>query len=400
MSEKIYNFYEVITLQKVITIYFQQMINNGINQALHSLRSALTVTLTAAIVLTAVSVPIYARNKPVTDGKGKMVYLNGDVYDGHWRNGKRDGRGKLKTASGDVYEGEWVSDQLVTGKLRYKDKKRGTYEGTFRELMPDGYGKLHSKKLTQEGHWLGGHPEGIVKEKAGKEKEHLVLYRDGQPTNLTIDTDGPAMGIDISRYQSEVIWPQLYFYTDGTEPDYRTLGANKGTVKPVEFVIMKATEGGDHVDRMLATHTANAERHNFVKGFYHFYNTTSSASANAANYIANVTIGKDDLPPILDIEREGESVDSLLHWMKVVETHYGRKPIIYTNERFYKMYVEGTPLEKYPLWYSRYGRKDIDRGARLFQFTDQGLIDGVRGSKVDINVIRRGTLHDIIKSKR
>ncbi len=376
------------------------MITNEINKALCGLRGAMTVTLTAIIVMVTISLPLYARNKPITDGKGKMVYLNGDVYDGHWRGGLREGHGKLKTASGDVYEGEWVADQLVSGKLRYKDKKLGTYEGTFLNLMPDGYGKLNSKKLTQEGHWLEGHPEGVVKEKVGKEKEHLVLYRDGRPTSLTVDTEGDVMGIDISRYQSEVVWPQLYFYTDGTEPDYRTLGANSGTVKPVEFVIMKATEGGDHVDRMLATHTANAERHNFVKGFYHFYNTTSSASVNAANYIAHVTLDKDDLPPILDIEREGESVDSLLHWMKIVEKHYGRKPMIYTNERFYKMYVEGTPLEKYPLWYSRYGRKDIDRGARLFQFTDQGLIDGVRGSKVDINVIRRGSLQDIIKSKR
>lgn len=388
-------------MQKVIIIYYYlQMITNKINKALCGLRGAMAVTLTAVIVLATISLPIYAKNKPVTDGKGKMVYLNGDVYDGHWQHGLREGHGKLKTVSGDVYEGEWVADQLVSGKLRYKDKKLGTYEGTFRNLKPDGYGKLHSKKLTQEGHWLEGHPEGVVKEKAGKEKEHLVLYRDGRPTGLTVDTEGDVMGIDISRYQSEVVWPQLYLYTDGTEPDYRTLGANSGTVKPVEFVIMKATEGGDHVDKMLATHTANAERHNFVKGFYHFYNTTASASANAANYIANVNLGKDDLPPILDIEREGESVDSLLHWMRVIEKHYGRKPMIYTNERFYKMYVEGTPLEKYPLWYSRYGRKDIDRGARLFQFTDQGLIDGVRGSKVDINVIRRGSLQDIIKSKR
>ncbi|MBD5310755.1 MAG: hypothetical protein K2J29_04285 [Muribaculaceae bacterium] len=376
------------------------MITTEINKAMCGLRGAMAVTLAAAVLLVAVSVPLYARNKPVTDGKGKMVYLNGDVYNGNWQGGLRYGHGKLKTASGDVYEGEWVADQLITGKVRYKDKKLGTYEGSFRNLKPDGYGKLNAKNLKQEGRWLDGKPEGIIKEKAGKEKERLVVYRDGKRTNLTVNTDGPVMGVDMSRYQSDVVWPQLYLYTDGTEPDFRTLGADKGNVSPVEFVILKATEGGDHVDRMLATHTAEARRHNFVKGFYHFYNTTSSASVNAANYIANVHLDEDDLPPILDIEREGESVDSLLHWMHLVEKHFGRKPMIYTNERYYKMYVEGTPLEKYPLWYSRYGRKDIDRGARLFQFTDQGLVDGIRGSKADINVIRRGSLKDIIKSKR
>ena len=76
------------------------MITTEINKAMCGLRGAMAVTLAAAVLLVAVSVPLYARNKPVTDGKGKMVYLNGDVYNGNWQGGLRYGHGKLKTASG------------------------------------------------------------------------------------------------------------------------------------------------------------------------------------------------------------------------------------------------------------------------------------------------------------
>lgn len=331
----------------------------------------------------------------IFSGKGKMKYLNGDEYEGHWIGGLRSGQGKLKTASGLVYEGEWINDDLRYGKLKYKTM--GEYEGFFKNLKLHGYGIRRYPDKTVEGCWNNDNREGIVIETDNKGKVSYSFYRQGVKTGLTVSKSGPQKGIDISRYQSDIQWPSLYFYEDGTEPDYRLNGAVSGRVSPVEFVIIKATEGGDHKDMMMDLHAENAERFGYSRGFYHFYNKTSSAESNAANYISNVKLDKGDLPPILDIEVEGVKVEDLLEWLKKIEKHYGRKPLIYTNERFYKMYVEGTPLAKYPLWYARYGRKDIDRGAKIFQFTESGLLDGIIGHTVDINLIPRGTLLDLIK---
>lgn len=331
----------------------------------------------------------------IFSGKGKMKYLNGDEYEGHWIAGLRSGQGKLKTASGLVYEGEWINDDLRYGKLKYKTM--GEYEGFFKNLKLHGYGIRRYPDKTVEGCWNNDNREGIVIETDNKGKVSYSFYRQGVKTGLTVSKSGPQKGIDISRYQSDILWPSLYFYEDGTEPDYRLNGAVSGRISPVEFVIIKATEGGDHKDMMMDLHAENAERFGYSRGFYHFYNKTSSAESNASNYISNVKLDKGDLPPILDIEVEGVKVEDLLEWLKKIEKHYGRKPLIYTNERFYKMYVEGTPLAKYPLWYARYGRKDIDRGAKIFQFTESGLLDGIIGHTVDINLIPRGTLRDLIK---
>ena len=328
-------------------------------------------------------------------GKGTMKYLNGDEYEGHWKDGMRHGKGKLKTSSGLEYEGDWVEGDLRYGKLKYKTM--GEYEGYFKDLKLHGYGIRRYPNRIVEGRWNADNREGIMTETDKNGKVTRAFYRNGVKTPLTVNTSGQSMGIDISRYQSNIRWPQLYFYIDGKEPDYRLNGAVTGRVRPVDFVIIKATEGGDHKDRLMDNHADNAERFGYTRGFYHFYNTTSSAEANATNYIANVKLDDHDLPPILDIEVEGAKVEELLKWLKTVEKHYGRKPLLYTNERFYKMYVEGTPLAKYPLWYSRFGRKDIDRGARIFQFTESGRLDGILDNTVDINVIPRGTLRDLLK---
>lgn len=332
------------------------------------------------------------------DGKGKMTYMNGDVYEGEWSEGKRQGKGKLKTHTGEVYEGEWVDDDLRYGKLKYSST--GEYTGYFKDLKLNGYGVRKYGGHTVEGLWRDNLREGVVKDTDRNGTVTWAFYQDGVLSPLKVATDGQDMGIDISRYQDTIVWDNLYFFNEGTEPDYRINGTREGTVSPVKFVIIKATEGGDHIDPKMAEHAENAERYNYPRGFYHFYNTTSSASANAANFISKVELEPHDLPPILDIEVDGEEVDSLVHWMELIEKHYGRKPMIYTNERFYQKYVEGTPLEKYPLWYSRYGRKDIDRGAEIFQFTETGLMDGIKGHTVDVNVIPRGTVESIIGQPR
>ena len=46
------------------------------------------------------------------NGKGKMVWTQGDIYDGEWVNGVMNGKGKL-TQNGKVYEGNFVNGKFV-----------------------------------------------------------------------------------------------------------------------------------------------------------------------------------------------------------------------------------------------------------------------------------------------
>ena len=63
-------------------------------------------------------------------------------------------------------------------------------------------------------------------------------------------------GIDISHYQGDIDWGQL---TQSRLTDF-----------PIEFVFMKATEGGDHGDDTFARNFSEAGKHGFIRGAYHF----------------------------------------------------------------------------------------------------------------------------------
>ena len=50
-------------------------------------------------------------------GKGKLEYVNGDVYDGDWVMDTWHGKAKFVNGRGDVYEGGALSPHL--GRLRF-----------------------------------------------------------------------------------------------------------------------------------------------------------------------------------------------------------------------------------------------------------------------------------------
>lgn len=92
-------------------------------------------------------------------GNGKMMYDNGNEYDGQWKNNKRDGKGTTNySPSGNVYTGTWK-----TGKRH-------------------GFGVFHIKKTGDiyRGNWAHGQKSG-----AG-----VYEYADGE--------------LDVSFYQEDI----------------------------------------------------------------------------------------------------------------------------------------------------------------------------------------------------
>ena len=88
-------------------------------------------------------------------GYGTMSYVNGDIYEGYWRQGKRHGNGRLITRTGDVCEGMWKQDEFTGwGCCAYADNTVKSGEWAAGEL--DGFGSVSTSKSISMGVFSGG----------------------------------------------------------------------------------------------------------------------------------------------------------------------------------------------------------------------------------------------------
>lgn len=60
-------------------------------------------------------------------GKGKMVYKNGNIYEGDWKDNMRYGKGKIINKDGSTFEGEWKNDKMGYGTFTWPNGR--TYTG-------------------------------------------------------------------------------------------------------------------------------------------------------------------------------------------------------------------------------------------------------------------------------
>ena len=81
------------------------------------------------------------RSGDCVNGYGVIIYVNGNIYEGEFKNGKRDGQGTLTWTDGEKYEGEWKNGNYHgKGTLTYVD---GTiYEGEWHNDRREGEGTL------------------------------------------------------------------------------------------------------------------------------------------------------------------------------------------------------------------------------------------------------------------
>ena len=93
-------------------------------------------------------------------GKATAYYDNGDIYDGHFREGLRSGYGKYNYNTGEVYEGDF-KDNLKHGfgKMIYPEK--GVYHGYFESGKRHGEGVFtYPSGDSYNGWWKDGLKDG------------------------------------------------------------------------------------------------------------------------------------------------------------------------------------------------------------------------------------------------
>ncbi|HEY0123760.1 MAG TPA: GH25 family lysozyme [Rhizobium sp.] len=206
-------------------------------------------------------------------------------------------------------------------------------------------------------------------------------FRDAKPINFGSFSPRKLAvhGVDVSRWQGEVDWETL-----------RMQGAN--------FVYLKATDGGDHLDPMFKKNWRRAKEAGLKRGAYHFFYWCRTAGEQADWFIRNVPKEAGALPPVIDVEWNGESscrqrvsrervLEKMQVFMDKLERHYGQRPVIYTAPDFYRDNLRGAFLD-YPFWLravAEHPSKVYPGRKWLFwQYSGSGLSQGVEG-RIDLN---------------
>ncbi len=198
----------------------------------------------------------------------------------------------------------------------------------------------------------------------------------------------PVVGIDVSHYQGDIDWPTI---------------ANED----IAFAFIKATEGSTFVDKRFEYNHTEALKTDLRVGAYHFFSYDSPGSSQADNFIANVPITENMLPPVIDIEFYGDKKQNLPDkeatqkemdvLVEMLTEHYGLDPIIYATELSYELYI----ADSYPnsdIWIRSVFYKPTlpdGRDWTIWQYSDKGILNGYKGDEefIDLNVFN-GSVED------
>jgi len=190
-----------------------------------------------------------------------------------------------------------------------------------------------------------------------------------------------VQGIDVSAWQGVIDWGRV-----------RAAGTR--------FAFIKATEGGDHLDPKFLENWEGAKNAGVARSAYHFLYWCRPAHEQALWFMLNVPADADALPPVLDLEwnthsktcpkkiSRAKALEKIKAMLVAMESHTGKKPIIYTDPAFHREVLEGE-LTDYHFWLRSVAAepqdKYVNRRWTFWQFTTTGKVPGITG-KVDRNV--------------
>ncbi|WP_371012601.1 GH25 family lysozyme [Mesorhizobium sp. RCC_202] len=188
-------------------------------------------------------------------------------------------------------------------------------------------------------------------------------------------TEFPIRGIDVSHHQRVIDWRRV-------------------AADDVAFAIIKATEGGTHVDTRFATNLREARAAGLAVGAYHFFTFCRPGADQARNFIAVVPRGEPLLPPVVDIEFGGncpqrpspEQLNTeLAAFLGPVETAFGKQAIFYLTDEAADAY--SSTIIRRQRWLRSLARRPSENAWIYWQYHNRGRVDGITGD-VDLNVLK------------
>lgn len=214
---------------------------------------------------------------------------------------------------------------------------------------------------------------------AKAEEAHVTSHHRGYVNIRSLE------GIDVSHYQGQIDWNAV------------------GHSQKVAYVYIKATEGASLVDDCYERNLHGARHAGLSVGSYHFYRPNIDWKTQFENMIAIVKTDNQDLVPLIDIETTGnvsneKLVRDLQHFVDAVTRHYGKRPLLYTYQNFYNKYLMGYFKDFH--WMIACYRDtppqlNDDRGYTMWQYTQTGCIEGIRGNVDRSCLITPHTLSEV-----
>ena len=206
-----------------------------------------------------------------------------------------------------------------------------------------------------------------------------ILYENGFIT-LNNPSGYEVTGVDVSSYQGQIDWDILS--------------------ENIDFAYIKATEGSSSVDPCFKDNWKNSQGKGIRTGAYHFFSFDSSGETQAENFISNVPIIENMLPPAIDVEFYADKEQSppspvnvnteLRNMIEKLREHYGLTPVIYSTQKAYNMYISGN-FSDCDIWIrdilSFPSLPDRERWT-IWQYSEKGRLDGYSGDErfIDMNV--------------
>jgi lysozyme len=156
----------------------------------------------------------------------------------------------------------------------------------------------------------------------------------------------------------------------------------------ISFGFAKATEGTTLRDSTFAANWSGMKAAGVVRGAYHFFHPSESATAQASFVVSTVgALGAGDLPIVLDFEvlegvSESTAVADAVTFLRAVSSATGKTPIVYMSSEF--LSGSYSSLSPYPVWVANYGVScpglPSEWGSWTFwQNSDSGDVNGISG---------------------
>lgn len=188
--------------------------------------------------------------------------------------------------------------------------------------------------------------------------------------------EGERYGVDVSSHQGAVEWRRV---------------AGDG----IAFAYVKATEGGDFVDRRFSENWRDAGEAGLDRGVYHFFTLCTPGADQARHFLRAAPPEDAAMPPAVDLELAGNcrdrppahsvarQVDEFLH---IVEQAWQREAVLYVGDDFEAHYPVRARLQR-PLWHRRFLRRPNVEHWTIWQLHGYAKVEGISGG-ADLNVMR------------
>ena len=190
-----------------------------------------------------------------------------------------------------------------------------------------------------------------------------------------------SVGMDVSRWNGRIRWADV----------------STGSVR-TDFVWIKATEGLELRDPNYRRNREGAKEAGLFSGAYHFFLPSLDPIAQARHFWKTADLKSGDLPPVLDLEKDGGLGNEALKQqvficLKEMTRLCGCHPVVYTNQHFYQRVLRdrGYPeWDELTIWMAAYERQELplikqDPRIRFWQFAQTGQVNGIKEA-VDLNV--------------